>query len=131
VASGFRDPITREGCKDANLIAVTDYARNISQIRARGGDWHGELSHARSEYRIEVRAWIQGTPRDSGFGQVMDSFVRRADKAEVNQLSAAIRRAGLSEQRAKPVWRDYDRLGSLDDRRRFVTEFNRRRRLRG
>jgi hypothetical protein len=123
VADAYRDPVVREGVKDVNLIAVRDYARHIGHLRAAGGDWRGELSQGRDSYQAQLRAWIGGRPLDPTFGEVMDSFVRRSDKRLVADLAANVERLQLDAGDARAVWQEYDRLASLDERRRFVAEF--------
>jgi hypothetical protein len=51
----------------------------------------------------------------------MDALVRRVDKGEVKKLSDAIARSGTTA--TQDIWRAYDELKTLKDRRDFVARF--------
>lgn len=76
--------------RSRNLRAVADYARDVAAMRDSGQDWRAQLDQAAGRFPDQVRGWIGEQPADDRFAAVMDSFVRRADKAEVDVLSDAI-----------------------------------------
>ncbi|MGW5364490.1 hypothetical protein [Actinopolymorpha pittospori] len=124
VAEPYKDPTTREAVKAVNLLAVADYAAHIARDRAAGNDTSSELRDGATAYTTQVRAWIAGEECDPRFAEVMDSFVRRSDKAHVDALGRAIKRSGHADD-AEPIWTAYDELDSLDQRATFVANFER------
>ncbi len=121
VAPPFTDPLVREAVKDINLIAVLNFAEHIVAVRESGGDWLGELNHGSHRYRDQIRNWIANSGRaDPVFVEVMDSFVRRADKAVVARLADLLQRSDRTPEQILDTWRRYDQLPTLDERKAFV-----------
>lgn len=126
VSPAYRDPVIREGVKDINHHAVHDYARSINRRQQLGEDWRSRLDSDFARFQHQAREWVGHGDVDPDFAEVMDSFVRRIDKSDVNALQAAVSRVGLSDDDAVAVWRSYDRLQGREDKRAFVTQFKQR-----
>ena len=125
VSPAMADPLVREGVKAANLLAVADYAVHIADVRRDGGDPRAELTAGSDRFRDQVRQWVsRSTGVDPAFREVMDSFVRRGDKALVTSLASAIDRAGLTGEQARRVWESYEQQPTLADRETFVRDFS-------
>lgn len=116
----YKDLGVRGGVLDINLIAVRDYADSIAAGLARNEDVQVELDESVQDTRSTIRGWISGEQTDPAFANVMDSFVRRADKAYVSTLDTALGRSDLSPDEVAGVWRSYGELQSLDDKKEFV-----------
>ncbi len=125
VAEPYRDPLVREASYDAALLAVAHYADHISQQRTNYVDTRNELQTGFDRYTERIRSWICGdSVDDPGFATVLDSFVRRADKASVNSLARAIEETGRSAVSAREVWTAYDGAGSSpQEKQAFVAAF--------
>jgi hypothetical protein len=130
VAEPFTDPKVREGVMDIALHAVTDYARHVATLQDTGRDWRPELDLGAERFRDEIRAWIGGQPTDPHVARVLDSFVRRSDKATVRELAEVLDGVGLEPHTVAEVWREYDRCADRQARKQFVdqirTEYTRR-----
>jgi hypothetical protein len=121
VAPEYADPLVREAVKDINLVAVHDVAARMAALRDAGGDWRSQLNEGARAFRQELRNWISGsTATDAHFSDLLDSFVRRADKALVANLAALLSRSGLGDEQTAVIWRQYDHLGTLAERRAFI-----------
>ena len=125
VSSHFKDPITREGVKRLMHVAVDLHARNVAASVRGGFDPHARLQRKNRELHQAVRNWIEGRPTEPAFRELLDSFVRRTDKEEVKRLSAALHRQSpaLSPRQVDRVWKQYVRLRSAEEKRRFVKQF--------
>lgn len=118
----FTDPSVREGVLDINLIALHDYAARTAARVQRVADWSVELESGFTRFRSEVSSWIARSGASPEFAEVMDSFVLRADKAQVLGLKRAIRDAKLSTEQASRLWHDFDGLATLEQRQAFVAQ---------
>lgn len=124
VSDRFSDPLLREAAKRVALLPVAQIAHDIATQRAAGVDVDADLQARYDNYVDQVRAWVEGDPSvNPKFAEVMDSFVRRADKSEVRSLADLIEQAGLNPDEAKQVWRDYADNTTLADKKAFVQQF--------
>lgn len=124
-AEPYRDPSVRDAAKDAALVAVAHYAEHIAARRDNGIDVGAELQVGYDRCVTRMGSWIRGEAgSDPSFTRVMDSFVRRADKAHVDDLSSAIRAVGLGWEDASLVWTAYDESGPrVEQKAAFVARF--------
>ncbi|MFE9577410.1 hypothetical protein ACFYO1_13555 [Nocardia sp. NPDC006044] len=121
VAPDYLDANVRLAVMEANQLAVGHYAESIAAQRRTGGDWHNELTTKSETFMRQVRSWVtRNSETDPAFAELCDSFVRRTDKNLVGNLRTAIEHRGLDETDATQVWRDYQQLGSLEDKEAFV-----------
>ncbi|MFI6870185.1 ADP-ribosyltransferase [Nocardia sp. NPDC050406] len=125
VSDRFSDPLVREAAKRVALLPIAQIAHDIAARRAAGFDVDADLQAGYDNYVDQVRAWVGGDPAvNPKFAEVMDSFVRRADKAEVKALAKLIDQAGLDSEEADQVWREYSDSGAtLADKKAFVEQF--------
>ncbi|MGX1806327.1 zeta toxin family protein [Nocardia sp. NPDC055321] len=124
VSDRFSDPLLREAAKRVALLPVAQIAHDIATQRAAGVDVDADLQARYDNYVDQVRAWVEGDPSvNPKFAEVMDSFVRRADKSEVRSLADLIDQAGLNPDEARQVWRDYADNTTLADKKAFVQQF--------
>jgi hypothetical protein len=123
VAHLYTDPGVRQAVQHINLVAVKQYADFRAQGRHRGELRVDAAMERARELGSQLRAWIRETDPDPRLARMLDSFVRRSDKAEVSRLSSAIRSAGLEGENVRRVWEMYGREPTLDNKRAFVARF--------
>ncbi|MFE3954959.1 ADP-ribosyltransferase [Nocardia sp. NPDC059091] len=124
----FTDPLVREAAKRIALVPVAQIAHRIAEMRAAGLDPRPVLQAGHDNYVEQIRSWIGNDGRvDPDLHDVLDSFVRRGDKAQVRQLADLIEQAGLHPDEAAQLWRDYTNSG-LDavDKKAFVEQVSER-----
>ena len=72
-----------------------------------------------------MKGLLSGSDCDPEFAEVMDAFVRRADKRTAAELFHAITQEDLSPQETAAVWEAYDQCRTDEDKRAFVARFRR------
>jgi len=118
VGSEFRDPTVREAVKGAALLAVYDAALQYDRSASETGDYQAQ----RVDFTNQTVAWLTDPSKaDPQFRQVMDSFVGREDRKTIEQIRSHFADSGVTPERAEPVWQEFDRLGSLDEKRVFAS----------
>ncbi|GAM51263.1 hypothetical protein NSK11_contig00108-0001 [Nocardia seriolae] len=120
----FTDPLVREAAKRIALVPVAQIAHEISQMRAAGLDPRPTLQAGHDNYVEQIRSWISNDDRvDPNLHDVLDSFVRRGDKAQVRQLADLIEQAGLHPDEAARLWEEYTNSGvDAADKKAFVDQ---------
>ncbi|MBE2997958.1 ABC transporter permease [Nocardiopsis sp. HNM0947] len=121
VSEVYKSPRVREAVKVVALDAVADAARDSARKRDSGQDWRAELSEARRSYTSETRAWVAGRPtQDAHLTPLFDSFVRRADKGLVKDLSRSLEGRDLSPEAHHRTWDAFGRAGTLESKKAYV-----------
>jgi hypothetical protein len=121
VARQYRDPAVREAVKTAAVLAVYDSAVAAGESRAAGRDWRAELTAAREKFTDQVRSWVaKDSGADAKLSTVLDSFVRRNDKNVIKTLDRALAKAGIGPEMADPLWRQFAKTASLEEKKQFL-----------
>ncbi|MFE2995137.1 toxin glutamine deamidase domain-containing protein [Nocardia sp. NPDC059246] len=120
----FTDPLVREAAKRIALVPVAQIAHSIAEMRAAGLDPRPALQAGHDNYVEQIRSWIGNDGGvDPNLRDVLDSFVRRGDKAQVRQLADLIEQAGLHPDEAARLWRDYTNSGiDAADKKAFIDQ---------
>jgi len=121
VSEEYRSPKVREAVKVVALDAVIDAARDSARKRDAGQDWRAQLKDARQSYTSETRAWVAGRPtQDAHLTPLFDSFVRRADKGLVKDLSRSLEGCELSPEALHRTWEAFGRAGDLESKKAYA-----------
>ncbi|MDX2601935.1 hypothetical protein PV379_10745 [Streptomyces caniscabiei] len=81
IAPCYADPYVRQAVLAAISHTISTAARNIRQARTdRPGTWYAGLTAQAEALRPQLHRWLAGRPGDPALIQLLNSFVRRADK---------------------------------------------------
>ncbi|MDN5932924.1 MAG: hypothetical protein L0I24_17975, partial [Pseudonocardia sp.] len=125
VAPDWHDPAVRAAIKTAALLAVADAATGAAPTLA-GAPGPALRAHrlaVQQNFSTQTRAWIQhDRPLDPALGELLDSFVLRADHAQLAALHDTLAQTGVTETAAAPIWERLARSTGLDETAALVDD---------
>lgn len=125
VAPDWHDPAVRAAIKTAALLAVADTATGAAPTLA-GAPGPALRAHrvaVQQDFSTQTRAWIQHDRLlDPALGELLDSFVLRADHAQLAALHDTLAQTGVTETAAAPIWERLARSTGLEETAALVDD---------
>lgn len=118
IAAHYRPRSVRLAVFTASQLAVADYAARLRTLRRKSGFWYDELTEESKALPQQIYGWLTGRQMDKQLRELLDSFVRRADKHLVKELASYLSK-DQRESEAE-AWKLYSRRTTLRGKRKAV-----------
>lgn len=121
VAPQYAERNVRRATLAVHQLAVAAYGTRIVEAQhARPDTWYEDLNIAAQRLPSELHAWLTDRQVEPALRTILDSFVRRADKALVAHLAQRLHAANLPGATRRHIWRQFDQQPTLTAKRALL-----------